>query len=171
MDVDLQVPCISQKKLPHPRSSHLCSPTSITSLLQYLVGQNFNPIDIAQHVYDQEADIFGNWSLNCAEASSKLPEGSLCAVHFLDSFMPILENLKYGIPSIVSIQGSLSNAPQPYPSGHLVVVKGYNSQKSLIHCMDPACETDEETNISYDAEEFLQAWTRRGSIAYLIQTN
>ncbi len=68
---------------------------------------------------------------------------------------------------IVSVRGPLINSATPYARGHLLVVIGFNPEKGEVICMDPAFPTDEKTHVRYPLADFLQAWERRGNLAYL----
>ena len=159
--INLPVPPISQMLLAHPRARHLCSPTSTSAVVNYLKGTSIKPIPFSSHVHDNVHDIYGNWVLNTAHAAALLGKPWHCWVQRLYGFDELYEQLKKGIPVVVSIKGPLEGAPLPYEEGHLIVVKGYDASKKHVLCMDPAYPTHAETSAAYPYESFMDAWGRR----------
>lgn len=169
--IDLDVPLLSQLALPHPRCTNMCSPASTTSVLRYLLKtQTIDPLTFAEKVLDAEFNIYGNWTLNIAQASSFLGKAWLCSVRRLSGFEDIYYYLKEGIPVIVSVKGPLPGSIRSYEQGHLVVVKGFDAAQRKVLCMDPAFLTDNATNISYPFDAFLNSWKRRHYTAYTFQS-
>ena len=165
--VSLAVPGLSQMALDHTRADSLCSPTSTTAVTRYLSNRPINAIDFAQKVWDSGCDIFGNWPFNVAQAAAELGPAWECWVERLDGFDEIYRRLHQGTPVVVSIRGPLPGSAQPYAQGHLIAVVGYDPEQNRVLCMDPAFPSDEETRVSYDLLDFLQAWNRRGRVAYI----
>lgn len=165
----LQVPARSQMALKHTRNDSFCSPTATSALVSYLAGKDVPALDFAVHVWDEGSDIYGNWIFNIAESFERLRDPWRCYVARLDSFEPIYERLKRGIPSVVSVRGPLHGSAMPYDTGHLIAIIGYDAESKSIICIDPAFPTDAETIVRYEARDFLQAWCRRGQIAYLFE--
>ncbi len=164
----LQVPGLSQMTLNHSRHQDLCSPTSTTAVLRYLTNNHtIDPIHFAGNAWDKNFDIFGNWALNIAQASTELGSEWECWVERLNHFDDIYQQLLKGIPVIVSIRGPLNGSARSYHQGHLIVVTGYDPLQKQVLCMDPAFSSDKETHVCYDLFDFLQAWNRRGKIAYM----
>lgn len=166
-NIDLLVPKISQMALTHPRAKDLCSPTSTTAVIRYLSKcAEHNPIHFAAKSIDEGFDIYGNWVLNVVQASHELGSSWECWVARLNGFEQLMAQLSLGIPVIVSVRGPLTGGALPYAQGHLLVVKGYDVDCNRVLCMDPGFPFDDETYVSYDRDEFVQAWSRRGLIAY-----
>lgn len=166
--VEIPVLGISQMQLEHPRYDSLCSPTSTTAVVRYLLQDHtIDPVRFAQNSWDRGFDIFGNWVLNIAEASNLLGEHWDCWVERLEGFHAIVERLHQNTPVIVSVRGPLPGSAQPYAKGHLLVVTGFDPAKNQVLCMDPAFPTDGETHVSYDLDDFVASWNRRGKVAYL----
>lgn len=165
--IHLNVPAISQMLLPHVRHRDLCSPTSTTSVVNFLANLQMDPVTFADRVKDQKYDIFGNWVLNVAEASSYLGEKWQCWVERMSGFDKLHRCLNSGSPVVVSIRGTIQGGAIPYESGHLVVVKGYDEKDRSVLCMDPAFPTQGGTDVKYPLEDFLQAWGRRRNLAYV----
>lgn len=166
----LKVPGLSQMALKHVRHADLCSPTSTTAVTRYLLNDyTIDPLDFAQQSWDAGFDIFGNWVFNVAQASTHLGDAWNCWVERLNGFNDIYTSLKQGAPVIVSVRGPLSGSALPYAQGHLLAVVGYDALHQNVICMDPAFQTDNETHVSYSLSEFIQAWNRRGNVAYIFQ--
>lgn len=168
VSVQLKVNGLSQMALPDERNSRLCSPTSTTATINFLSGCfKVSPIEFANSVVDSSFDIYGNWILNTAQASHLLGKPWHCFVTRLTSFNEIAEQLKKGYPVVVSVKGPLEGGALPYAGGHLLVVTGYDSEKGQVFCMDPAFPSDDLTNVNYDVNDFLMAWSRRKGLAYI----
>ncbi len=125
------------------------------------------PETFAEHVWDKGFNIYGNWVFNVAQASVELGNKWECWIERLEGFHRIIACLKERIPVIVSVRGPLAGSPSPYEHGHLLIVIGYDASQHTVICMDPAFPTDEETRVSYDFSDFMEAWNRRGRIAYI----
>ncbi len=166
--ISIPVNGLSQMAIDHIRRKGFCSPTSTAAVVRYLLHTNaIDPISFAEHCWDSGFDIFGNWVFSVAQAAVELgPEWS-CWVERARGFDSLYERLQQGTPVVVSIQGPLSGGAQPYQNGHLVVVRGFDPVQQKILCMDPAFLSDEETLVSYDLADFLQAWNRRDRLAYV----
>jgi Peptidase_C39 like family len=168
--IELKVPGISQMALNHVRHADLCSPTSTTAAVRYLSNDDtIDPLCFAQGVWDSGFDIYGNWVFNVAEAWTHLGEGWDCWVEKLQGFNDIYSYLKQRTPVIVSVRGPLPGSAQPYAKGHLMAVVGYDSLNQKVVCMDPAFPKDDETHVAYSLLDFVQAWNRRGNVAYVFQ--
>jgi hypothetical protein len=159
---------LSQMALSHVRHKDLCSPSSTTAVVRYLLNDNtIDPLFFARDIWDSGFDIYGNWVFNVAQASVHLGPIWSCWVERLNGFDSIYRSLHEGIPVVVSIRGPLEGSAQPYSKGHLLAIIGYESEQKKVICMDPAFASDEETFVSYDFLDFMQAWQRRGKIAYV----
>lgn len=165
----LKVPGLSQMVLNHPRSTSLCSPTSLTAVIRYLSKKDVEPVQIAQRVWDQGFDIFGNWVFNVAEGWTHLGPSWSAWVERLTGFSDIYRRLALGTPVVVSVRGPLLGSAGAYEKGHLIVVSGFDPKTQEVHCMDPAFATDDETQVRYQLEHFRGAWERRGKVAYIFE--
>ena len=166
--VALPVAGLSQMALDHERAGSLCSPTSTAAVVRYLSNNpQINAVDFAKKAWDRGCDIYGNWPLNIAQAAAELGASWECWVERLDGFDEIYRRLHQGTPVVVSVRGPLPGSAQPYAQGHLIAVVGYDPEQQQVLCMDPAFPSDEETRVSYNLADFIEAWNRRGRIAYL----
>lgn len=166
--VYLQVSGLSQMALNHVRHMDLCSPTSTVAVVRYL-SNNYqtDPVYFAQKSWDGGFDIFGNWVFNVAQAWTELGPDWNCWVERLSGFDEIYQKLHQGTPVIVSVRGPLPGSAQPYAKGHLMAVIGFDPIEQKVLCMDPAFPSNQLTSASYDLSDFLQAWNRRGRVAYV----
>ncbi|KAF3363004.1 hypothetical protein PHSC3_000541 [Chlamydiales bacterium STE3] len=168
ISINLDVAGLSQMTLPDERYLRLCSPTSTTAALRFLLGSlELSPIAFADKVVDSAFDIYGNWILNTAQAFHELGNPWHCYVARLNSFSQIIDQLNKGFPVVVSVKGPLKGSALPYESGHLLVVKGYDSATNEVFCMDPAFANDESTLVKYELNDFMEAWRRKLGIAYI----
>lgn len=163
----LNVPGISQMVVKHSRCKDFCSPVSTLAVTRYLFQNHLHIDSFAKNVWDEGFDIYGNWSLNVAEASSHLGLLWMCWVERLNTFDEILYSLAKGCPVVVSVRGPLPGSALPYAKGHLLVVKGFDAENQRVLCMDPAFPSDEETDVYYPVSDFIEAWSRRGFLAYM----
>lgn len=159
---------LSQMTLNHIRQRDLCSPTSTTAVVRYLSNKpEIDPIHFAKKAWDGSFDIFGNWVLNVSQAADELGPSWHCWVERLSGFDDIYRRLLLGTPVIISVRGPLPGSAEPYAKGHLMVVIGYEPQEEKVICMDPAFPSDEKTIVRYALSDLLQAWNRRGRVAYI----
>jgi hypothetical protein len=159
---------LSQMMLNHPRCRDLCSPTSTIAVVRYLTKNgSIDPVRFALDSWDRGFDIFGNWVLNVAEASATLGSSWQAWVERLSGFDAIYRMLAQKTPVVVSVRGPLSGSALPYEKGHLMAVIGYDPVQQKVICMDPAFPIDQQTQVQYDLSDFVQAWNRRGRIAYV----
>lgn len=167
--VDLQVPALSQMSLPHPLCHHMCSATSTSAVVTYLLKSpkgSINPVSVALNAHDGAFDIFGNWTFMAAHAYALLGKGWRCSVQRLRGFDDIHRRLSGGYPVVVSIRGPLTGSALPYESGHLLAVRGYDAERDRVLCMDPAFD-EKNAHVDYPLQDFLEAWGRRGYVAYV----
>lgn len=170
---------ISQMRLAHAKREVLCSPTSASMVIQY-VNRLFNSTDllsqyysrpesIADTVYDNALDTYGNWIFNIAEIFIRT-EGMVYAyVRRLSSFTALCTQLRKGFPVVVSVRGPLYGAPREYANGHLLVVAGWDQSAQEVLCYDPAFEETNAVFVRYPIKHFMQAWDKSRRLAYCIQ--
>lgn len=166
MNMDIEVPRISQMLIPDI-GSIICSPTSLAMVMNYY-GTNEEVIDTSQGCFDNGASIYGNWSYNVAYAGER---GLDAYVMYCHKVKDLMQFIQHGIPIIASIrtkEGDLTGAPQAYPSGHLIVIRGFErSDKDYILVNDPASKLEAGVARKYDLKEFLSVWNQ---VIYVIQT-
>lgn len=166
--ISIPVPGLSQIASHHPEMNRICSPTSTTAVIRYLTqSTQLKVADFAKMCLDSGFNIYGNWVFNIAAASAILGKEWRCWVERLSGFNHLFSYLQKGLPVVTSIRGPIPGSAGPYKEGHLVVVRGFDAEQNRVLCMDPAFPSDEETLISYHLPDFIEAWKRRGFIAYI----
>lgn len=160
------VPLLSQMQLEHPKKDVLCSPTSCTMLINYFNTIQYNPVDIAESVYDDGLNAYGSWPFNTVHAFQCCQGNILFQVTRLGSFEELYKLLQKKIPVVVSVRGPLQGAPRDYNNGHLLIVVGWDNKTKKVICHDPAFETNEKTYVTYDIASFLTAWEKSRRLAY-----
>lgn len=163
----LQVPSYSQMTLEHPKYDSLCSPTSVSMLLGYLLNRVIDPVVVANQVYDNGLQVYGSWPFNTAIAYEYCQGLYNFYVTRLASFKEMHALLQKNLPVIVSVRGSLEGAPRVYTHGHLLVVVGWDSSHKKVLCHDPAFLTDQQVITSYTFDAFCTAWDRSKRLAYV----
>jgi len=165
---DLKVPFRTQKDAPPALSNQICSPTSVSMVMQYF-GVNRPTIENALAIYDSEYDLFGNW----ARAVERAGEFGLDGwVQRFRNWEQVKEQIAKGQPVIASIafrNGEFDSAVISRTNGHLIVIRGFTSDGDVI-VNDPASRDKGEGAI-YKAEELGRAWFGHGGVGYVIAKN
>jgi len=164
---NLQVTGRSQRTAPEAYQNDICSPTSVSAVLDYW-GTRRAIVDMADRVRDRTTGDFGNWTFNMAAAGALGLEGFVARLESLDD---LAAEVAAGRPVVVSVgfgPGELRGAPIKKTAGHLMVVTGFTAQGDVI-VMDPAGRTARQTRRVYRRSEFHRAWrvNKRG-LAYLL---
>ena len=165
------VPQKSQLILEHENNRMMCSPTSCSMLLEYIMEHKIDPLEFAERAYDHGLCAYGSWPFNMAHAFECAGENVLCYATRLPSFAKLHEKLIEGIPVAVSVRGMIVGAPKEYENGHLLVVIGYDAALHKIICHDPAAPTNEQTLKEYDMHSFMRAWDRSRRLSYIISSH
>ena len=162
------LPHYSQFLLEHAENNRICSPTSCSMVLGFLLKNKIAPLDFANAVYDEGLDTYGNWSYNMAQAFH-IAEGKYrWYVTRLHSFWYLHQQLLKKLPIVVSVRGMLQGAPKEYMNGHLLVVVGFDDKTKTVLCHDPAVISQESVLQKYPLESFLRAWERSYRLAYIV---
>lgn len=167
-EIDYAVPVRSQMVVPEI-GNVICSPAALAMVMSYY-GNVVDVIDVANNVYDNTANTYGNWTYNVAYAAE---QGYRAYVYYCQNRCELFDILAEGYPVIASIRTQsreqLLGAPQAYPGGHLVVVRGstntLDGAKLIVN--DPAGKSDQQVVNQYDVEDFMQAW--RGIIYVIVE--
>jgi hypothetical protein len=161
------VPKISQAAINHKDNKRICSPVSCTMLTRYLTRMDIDPIKFADSSYDTGLNAYGSWPFNMAYAF-ELCKGKYWFFNTrLDSFVDLHKQLRSGIPLVVSLRGTLPGAAQSYPSGHLLVVVGWDSKNERVICHDPAMTNEYEIERRYRLKDFMKAWEQSRRLVYV----
>ena len=107
----IETPCISQMKREAEIANRICSPTSMTMLLNRL-GENLLVEDVAYKCFDYKYNEFGNWSYNVAYAGSL---GYKAYIQFGNIDL-LINELNKGYPVEVSVKytNDINNKLYPY---------------------------------------------------------
>lgn len=165
--VELSIPERSQMIVPEI-GNVICSPTSLSMVLEYY-GYKLETEEVAAGVLDKEPNIYGNWSFNAAFGGTKC---KYSYVERCNSIKNIKEKIAKGIPVIASIrtksENDITGAPQAYPSGHLLVVRGFTIKdgEEYVIVNDPAAKEIETVRREYKLSEFERAWN---GIVYILR--
>ena len=173
----IETPCISQMQRDERIAHKICSPTSLTMLLNRL-GENLKVEDVAYSCFDYNYNEFGNWTYNVAYAGSL---GYKAYVEY-GGINSLIREIGNESPVVVSVKytNDIDNKEYPYvknapltTSGHLIVVCGIEVNKGgkWIMVNDPAGKDDESVRLKYKFEEFMKAWQRSNYIMYVIHKN
>ncbi len=164
-EVKLSVPKRIQGIVPEI-GGRICSPTSLSMVLEHLGQKDFETADTAWSVYDNKKDIFGNWSFNVAHAGEL---GYNAMVEYYD-IAALKHALSQGTPVICSIKikaGQLTESGYPNRStnGHLIAVIGHTTidGKDWVIINDPAVSSCE---IKLLVSEFKTIWS---GTCYILQ--
>lgn len=170
----IETPCISQMKREKEIANRICSPTSMTMLLNRL-GENLLVEDVAYKCLDYENNSFGNWSYNVAYAGSL---GYKSYIQFGNIDLLIREiNKGYPVEVSVKYTNNINNKLYPYienapltTSGHLIVVCGFECIKDdkYVIVNDPAAKENDKVRLKYKFENFMKAWAMSNYIMYII---
>ena len=177
LNKELKVPKFSQMLRDPKIAGVICSPTSITMILNYY-GLNLVPEETAFGVYDNVYDGFGNWPFNTAFAGAM---GFKAYVVYCNSVNDLKREIYNGHPLAVSVKYKNSKevdaklpiihgAPIIKTNGHLIVVCGFIKEDGTEYIIvnDPAAASNETVRLKYQLEEFDAAWNLSGKVAYII---
>lgn len=176
---DLEVPAFSQYKRQPSISDSICSPTSVSMVLNYH-GVDILPEECAWGAFDNVGFMFGNWVFNSIFPSTY---GFTSYAAFLNSIDDLKREISKGFPVVCSVRYRrkpstsastssndlpvISNAPILQTTGHLVTVCGFTHEdgKEYVIVNDPAGAKDDEVRLKYLADEFEKAWV---GVSYII---
>lgn len=166
----LDTPAYSQDRRESDISNSICSPTTITTLLNDR-GEDLLPEEVALNNYDFTYQGFGNWSFSVASAGEY---GYESYVQYAD--MDILrEELAKGYSVGISVSYSNDKSSTDYvkdapitTTGHLITVRGYETVNGVDYfdVSDSAVSSDKAALRRYRADQLDVAWKNR--IAYIV---
>ena len=165
LNIDLEVPMVSQMLI-HDIGIIACSPTALAMVLNYY-GYEMNAIDVARNCYDNSSDTYGNWAYNVAFAGSCEFEAY---VDYCHDVAKLIHYIQRGIPIVASVKTPeiISGAPQAYPEGHLMVIRGFAQEEvPYVIVNDPASKTERDVKRYYKLSDFLKIWR---NVIYVVKT-
>ncbi len=162
-----QVPALSQMEQDTPHKRRICSPTSLYMALNAL-GYVVPLQQILPRVFDQTADVYGNWLFNMAAAAEFGAEAFFRRFASLAELEEFVTPDSLVIASISFKKDELPGAPLEKTQGHMVVVRGYEKHQILV--ADPAAPTVGGVLRSYEATAFANAWlNNKQGAAYVVR--
>jgi uncharacterized protein YvpB len=165
---DLKVPFRTQKDAPPALANQICSPTSVSMVMEYF-GVNRPTVENALAIYDEEYDLFGNWARAVQRAGELGLDGWLQRFR---NWEQVKAQIAQGRPVIASIafrKGEFPSAVISRTNGHLIVIRGFTAGGDVI-VNDPA-NREKGAGAVYKAEELANAWFGHGGVGYVIGKN
>ena len=162
----LDVPFFTQADAPPALKPQICSPTSVTMVLNYR-GDDSAMVDNALNIYDPEYGIFGNWGRAVAYAGQRGFDAYLDRVRSWDQVKAYIAN---GQPIIASIRfesGTFPSNVMDQTDGHLVVIRGLTPEGDAV--MNDSASKSRGEGVVYRSDELARAWIRHGGVAYIIR--
>jgi hypothetical protein len=163
---DIPVPFRAQGNAAKPLRPEICSPTSVSMVMQYL-GRDLPTEENALAMYDSEYDMFGNWGRAVAWAGENGFDAWLTRFRTWDQ---VKATIAAGQPIIASIRYKKGECPSfvlDHTAGHLIVIRGVTKDGDLI-VNDPASRLHGNGAV-YKADEFAKAWIAHGGVGYIIR--
>ncbi len=162
-----QVPALSQMEQATPHKRRICSPSSLYMALNAL-GYVVPLEQILPRVFDQTADVYGNWLFNMAAAAEFGAEAFFRRFSSLAELEEFISPNSLVIASIAFKKDELPGAPLEKTPGHLVLIRGYKDGQILA--ADPAAPTKSTVLRAYDAKAFARAWLcNKQGAAYVVR--
>ncbi len=162
-----QILPISQLEQDTPHKRRICSPTSLCMALNAL-GYMVKLPDLLPRVFDQTADIYGNWLFNCAAASQYGAESFFRRFSTLAELAEFITPDSCTVASIAFKKDELPGAPLEKTPGHLVLVRGWEKKQILV--ADPAAPSQGTVLRAYPAQAFARAWlANKQGAAYIVR--
>ncbi len=163
----LPVPCRSQAVEDESIRHNICSPTSVSMVMEYR-GVRRTTRHMADVIWDPEYLLYGNWA---RAVQGAFVEGVPGYVRRFGDFEEVKELIARDQPVIASIRvprgTALSGAPYRSSSGHLVVVAGFD-EKGNVLVNDPAAKPPGSGLLAYRADEFRAVWLDNGGVGYVL---
>jgi hypothetical protein len=163
---DLPVPFRAQGNAAKPLRPEICSPTSVSMVMQYH-GFDRPTEENALAIYDAEYDMFGNWARAVAWAGQNGFDAWLTRFRTWDQVKAAIAS---GQPIVASIRFKKGQCPSfvmQQTAGHLIVIRGVTRDGDLI-VNDPASR-DRGNGAIYKASELETAWIGHGGVGYVIR--
>lgn len=161
----LPVPFRSQQVEAASLRARICSPTSVSMVMQYR-GVHLTTAEVAGRVFDRDHDLYGNWPRNVQAAHEAGLRGYVARI---SSWAQVEALIAADVPLVISIavkEGQLGGAPYTSTAGHLLVLTGF-SKDGDVHVNDPAAHDASAGVTTYRRAELEVVWIQRGGTAYI----
>ena len=162
----LDVPFFTQADAPPALKPRICSPTSVTMVMQYQ-GDKGAMVENALAIYDPEYEIFGNWGRAVAYAGERGFEAYLDRIRTWDELKAYIAQGQPVIASIRFESGTFPSNVMDQTNGHLVVIRGLTEDGDAV--MNDSASKQRGEGVVYRSEELARAWLRHGGVAYIIR--
>lgn len=170
----LDVPRLSQMEWQDVGGAGWCSPTSVAMVLSHAgtlpPTTDSGCVDVARAAAEVLDPAYGagNWPFNTAWAASHAGRAHVTRLHdlrdaerFIDAGIPLVASVAYP-------RGALRGAPTRGTEGHLVVIRGFTADGSVV-TNDPAAPSERTVRRTYDRGQFERAWVGgSGGLVYVI---
>ena len=165
-DLLLDVPARCQRDGGAAIAHRICSPTSVSMLLEFH-GHSHATDAVAALLHDRAHDLYGNWN-RAVQGAFQL--GCRGRLERMATWGDVESSLRAGHPFAISIraeEGELANAPYPRTSGHLLVVCGLLADGGVA-VRDPAASPPSEVPRTYTRADLQRVWLERNGVAYVL---
>ncbi len=163
----LAVPYRSQGSEDSSIAGEICSPTSISMVMDYW-GVRKATADMAHLIYDPDYKMYGMWWRGVQGASQYGLEGW---VQYFRNWEDVKGWIAVDQPVIACISfdtGTLSGSKTSASDGHVIVIAGFDDKENPV-CNDPAGKDEESGIVIYDRNEMGRAWFDKGGVGYIIR--
>jgi len=162
----LNVPYRSQGDEDRAISGQICSPTSVSMVMEYW-NVNIPTSEVAFMCYDKEYDIYGIWP-SAVQAATQY--GFKGWVRIFSDWSQVEKEILLKRPVIATIcfdMGELDGSFTPDSDGHVIVITGFDSNGNPV-CKDPAGRNPVEGTVVYNRYQLERAWLWESGIGYVI---
>ncbi len=165
---DLPVPFRAQGAEARSISHSICSPTSVSMVMQYF-GVDRPTAENAEKIYDNDNGLFGNWNRAVQRPASLGMDSYLTRLNSMEEARNFIARGQPLVASIRFASGEFPSNLQNSTDGHLVVIRGFNAAGDAI-VNDPASR-EKGNGVIYKSDELARAWFQNaGGVTYVIKS-